>query len=203
VPSVKGKKIQILGDSLSYGQSSPGWFMGSHLGGAGAEVRINARVGRSAWNFYDREDTTAQLAAIRAWDPDIVIVELGTNDVGLSMSKDGARMAQLKRELAAGGAEVWAFGPPSFPTGTKHHEGSPAVVAMMRQVFGGKFIDLRPITSDLLSSAHRTSDQIHFTTDGAKLAGERMADRFERAGGGAAGVAIGVVATVALWLWLR
>jgi lysophospholipase L1-like esterase len=163
VPDVHGKKVLVFGDSLSAGQFSPGKVMAGQLDGA-AEVRINARV----------------LAAIRAFDPDLIVVVLGTNDIGLSMAKDKARMNELRDAFDAGGAEVWAFGPPSFAAGTREQAGSTAVVSMMKSVFGDRFLDLRPLTADLTASASRTTDRVHFTATGGKVAGDRMADRFLR-----------------------
>ena len=202
MPDVRGEKILLFGDSLSSGQLSPGWFLAQHLGGA-KEVRVNARVGRSANNFWAREDAPAQLRQAIGWDPTLVIIELGTNDIGLSMSIDGQKMREIKDALGQNGAEVWAFGPPAFPTGTKQHNGSAEVVQMMRQVFGPRFIDLRPITADLLSSAHRTSDKVHFTAAGAKLAGERMARSFREASDGGGDLGLAAIAAVALYLIFR
>jgi lysophospholipase L1-like esterase len=166
----------VFGDSLSANQFAPGQVMASKLGAG--EVRVNARVGRSANNFWAREDTAKQLAEIRAWQPDTVIVVLGTNDIGLSMKADGQKMREIKTALEQGGAEVWAFGPPSFPAGTREANGVAPVVTMMRDVFGAQFIDLRPITKDLVSTAFRSQDKIHFTASGGTLAGTRMARSF-------------------------
>jgi len=200
MPDVRGKKIAIVGDSLSSGQFSPGAVMASNLKGAAA-VKINARVGRSANNFYGREDHAAQLADLRAWEPDIVIVVLGTNDIGLNMKVDGQKMAALRDGLAAGGADVWAFGPPSFPAG-REREGAPAVKAMMSKVFTGRFIDLQPLTADLTTSAHRTSDGIHFTAAGGRATGERMAEAFiAKKDLSGVGIALALVAGLAAYLW--
>lgn len=199
MPSVAGKKVLIVGDSLSTGPSSPGGVLAAKLQAAGATVKINSRVGRSANNFYGREDYAAQIADMTAFSPDLAIVELGTNDIGLSMAVDGGRMAALKAAL--GPAEVWAIGPPSFASGTLA-SGSDAVVAMMRSVFGsGRFIDWRPLSADQ-KTAGRTTDQVHFTAAGGEIAGDRLAKEFLSAGGGIGWVGVVAVAVLA-WAILR
>lgn len=205
MPPVQGLRVVIVGDSLSAGPHTPGRVLGDRLAAQGADVTVNARVGRSANNFYGREDWRAQLQQIAAGKPDVAIVVLGTNDIGLSMSVDGQRMAQLREALAGAGADVYAFGPPAFPPGTRLVAGQPQVVRMMRGVFGGdRFIDLTPLTSDLVGSAHRTGDQVHFTSAGGDVAGQRMADQFLRASsspGGGWPVAIALL--IAGWFLVR
>lgn len=208
MPDVRGKRVLIFGDSLSAGTVSPGAVLAQHLNASGATVRVDARVGRSAYNFYGREDVRARLEAARAFDPDIVIVVLGTNDIGLSMKVDGQRMTQLRDELRQTAEEVWAFGPPSFPAsgpGSTQHAGAPAVVAMMRSVFGRRFIDLRPASADLVDvGTSRTSDGVHFTGAGARTLGERMHEQIVRASDtGAAAAVVFAAAIVGAWFWLR
>lgn len=178
MPDVRGKRLLLFGDSLSASPAAPGQVMASRLGAAA--VRVDARVGRSANNFYAREDHEALIAADLAWRPDVVIVWLGTNDIGLSMSVDGARMAQIQRELGAGGAEVWALGPPAFPKtgeGSRLEAGAPAVVAMMASVFRGRFIDIRGASAPMAPAGQngRAADGIHFTAAGGEALGARLA----------------------------
>jgi lysophospholipase L1-like esterase len=177
MPSVEGKRVVIFGDSLSSGAASPGGVLGSHLNAKGATVKINARVGRSAHNFYGREDTVGQLREIDTFAPHIAIVGLGTNDIGLSLSVDQAKMTQLRDSLArAGATEVWAIGPPSFADATLER-GAGSVVDMMRRVFKDRFIDARPLTADM-TTAGRTGDGVHFTKDGGSRLGSRLAGAF-------------------------
>jgi lysophospholipase L1-like esterase len=180
VPDVNGKRVLVFGDSLSYGASSPGYAMGEALAKNGATVEFNARIGRSAWNFFAREQWESQLAEGK--DFDVVIVELGTNDIGMDPTLERAQMIRI-RDAFAQHAEVWAFGPPAFPKtgmGSREHQGSPPVVSMMSEVFGGKFIDLRPLSSDMVPAGAngRASDGVHFTGAGAKTLGDRMAKTF-------------------------
>lgn len=183
MPAVSGKRVVVVGDSLSSGASSPGGVMAEHLRIGGAAVMINAKVGRSAWSFFGREDAGVQLAAIRAWAPHHAIIVLGTNDIGLSMQQDAERMRQLRDGLAASGATVWAFGPPAFQGG-RLAEGAPAVFDMMRDVFGDTLIDLRPLTLDAVTVAGgRAADGVHFSAAGGATVGARMAAVFLDAGG--------------------
>jgi len=177
MPSVAGKRVVIFGDSLSSGAASPGGVLGAHLTAKGATVNINSRVGRSAYNFYGREDTVGQLREIDAFAPHLAIVELGTNDIGLSLGIDQAKMTQLRDSLARVGAtEVWAIGPPSFADATLER-GAGSVVDMMRRVFKDRFIDARPLTADMKTNG-RTGDGVHFTKDGGSLLGARLAQEF-------------------------
>ncbi len=179
MPDVRGKRIVIFGDSLSAGSGSPGAEMATVLEAEGATVQINARIGRSAYNFWAREDTAQQLDAIAAFNPEIVIVELGTNDIGLNISADTTQMVKLRDALGASGAEVWAFGPPAFNPKLEMDEGSAAVVTMMVSVFGNRCIDLRRMTRDMLTIAKgRSPDGVHFTSAGGEVVGRRMAEEF-------------------------
>jgi len=184
VPDVSGKRILIFGDSLSSGAGSPGEEMAAHLAARGANVHVNARIGRSAVNFYSREDAAGQLASSLEFGADMVIIQLGTNDMGLVMSVDRARMIQLRDSLGAG-AEVWAFGPPSFRSSLGHDGDAAQVVTMMMSVFGDHFIDLRPLTKTMLTASEgRANDGVHFTAAGGRVVGKRMADELTSAGGG-------------------
>jgi lysophospholipase L1-like esterase len=175
--------------------------MGVELTRAGAIVQINARVGRSANNFWGREDTAAQLAAIRAFEPDLAIIELGTNDLGLSMAVDRQQMLKIRDALAASGAKVYAFGPPSFASSASSDQ-AVDVISMMTAVFGGRFIDLRPLTIDMVTK-DRADDGVHFTAAGGTILGQRMADSFESFGGSTGHVVLAIALVVAAWSILR
>lgn len=206
MPPINGLRIVIVGDSLSAGPHTPGQVLADQLSVRGATVTVNARVGRSANNFYGREDWRAQLQQIASARPDVAIVVLGTNDIGLSMAVDGQRMTQLRDALAGAGADVYAFGPPAFPPGSRLVAGQPAVVAMMRGVFGARFHDLTPRTADLVTTKYRTGDQVHFTAAGGDVAGQRMAQTMIdqlRATDPAGGWPVAVALMVAGWFMLR
>lgn len=210
MPDVRGKKVLVFGDSLSSGQFAPGQVMANHLTGAAA-VRVNAKVGRSAYNFFStREDYKTILADIASYDPDLVLVMLGTNDMGLTMSVDAQKMAALRDSFRAGGAEVWAIGPPTFPSsgsGSGHDDDAARVVTMMHTVFGADhFIDMRPLTRDMVPAGKngRASDGIHFSAAGGAVLGQRLADKVIATQDAAGTAALAVVAVMAfLWWWFR
>lgn len=180
--NVRGERILIFGDSLThYGadstpeiweptsltivnSSAPGAVLASLLRTQGAAaVRTNARVSRSAASFYDREDATGLLNADRAWRPTKVIVMLGTNDIGRSISKTMAAMAGIKSAYEGMGAEVWAVGPFTYNNANLNAQ-APEVVQVMQNVFGSRFIDGRPLSMQ----TGRTGDGVHFGAAAAK-----------------------------------
>lgn len=188
---VKGQRILIFGDSLTARNSapaqvdvteplprtssSPGDLLASWLLAAGAAaVRLDARVGRSAWNFWQREDAKALLAGDLAWRPTLVIVWLGTNDIGLNLTKDRQALEQIRDAFTAVGAKVIGVGPPAFAI-ARLTEGTPAVLEMHRRVFGPAVIDARPLSQDLLTGGARTGDGVHFTAAGASALAPRLA----------------------------
>lgn len=200
--NVAGKRILVFGDSMSHpgadanpqqsavvpsyaSSSAPGAVLGARLFAAGAQaVQMDAKVGRSATSFWNNEPATTLLAADAAFKPDIVVVFLGTNELGFNMTTDGAAMAKIRDAYRGMGADVIAFGPPSFASATYTAE-SPAVVAMMKSVFGpDSFIDTRPLTADLTAANLRTGDGVHFQQASAAILGQRMAGEVMASGGG-------------------
>ncbi len=139
---------------------SPGDLLASLCLEAGAEAAmIDARVGRSAANFWGREDTKALLARDTEFRPTLVLVMLGTNDIGLNMKTDGVAMARIRDSFP--GVQVIGIGPPSFPKVPRLENNSEAVVTMMKGVFS-QFIDARPLTAGT-----RAGDGIHFVSSGS------------------------------------
>lgn len=185
-----GRRILIFGDSLSHhgtdsapqiwdatprgsaSSSAPGTLLAWKLLDAGASaVRVDAKVGRSAYNFFtSREPWQQLLASDQAWQPDLVLVLLGTNDLGLGASPDQAAFRRLR--AAFGGAEVWAVGPPSFASATRNAQ-AVTVYKTLQNVFGSQVIDLRPLTVDLTVNG-RTRDGVHFQASGAELVASRL-----------------------------
>jgi len=186
--NVANKRVLIFGDSLSYRspdrdvlvsevdptrKGSPGDLLASWLLREGAAaVRIHAKVGRSAHNFWSswEPDHDEVIAKLQAWKPDIAIIFLGTNDIGLNMAVDASDMARIRDAFST--AEVWGIGPPSFAS-QDLTTGAEAVVKMEKQVFGKRFIDARPLSS----IQGRTSDGVHFTAAGARVFAANLADR--------------------------
>jgi lysophospholipase L1-like esterase len=200
--NVSGKRVLIFGDSMSHHgldsapdavdvtdasttrSASPGDLLASHLLNAGAaSVRINAKVGRSAYSFFNAEQGDAILAQEIARKPDIVFVILGTNDMLRDQQLDAAAMTKIRRAFADAGADVWCVGPPSFSdslqttSGMTYNDAAQATVTMERQVFGtDRFIDARGMTTDILTSDQgRAKDLLHFTPSGAQKWAARLA----------------------------
>jgi lysophospholipase L1-like esterase len=193
------KRVLVFGDSLTHrgsndapngrdvtegitrSSSSPGDLLASYLvvkNGAAA-ARINGKVSRSAYNFWRIEDAEAILKEEAAWNPNVVFVFLGTNDLGLNTSKDKEAFVKLHDALGINGADLWAIGPPAFADQTDTDR-SPAVYRTLKSVFGSDHvIDLRDLTQDL-KTVGRTSDGVHFTVSGAKTAASRLSKQIAK-----------------------
>ena len=184
--NVSGKNVLILGDSLSVGTSSPGGQLATILQARGANVRINAKIGRSAHSFFIAEAGGVILADEARRTPDIVLVMLGTNDLGLNLAVDAQQMARIKNAFPR--ASVWGIGPPALP---KRPVAAANVVAMMRTVFP-QFIDWRPLTP----STGRSPDLVHFRPEGAQLAAQNLAQALLATRGVPLAAKIGVGALV-------
>ena len=178
---VSGQRIVVFGDSLSKhghdsspeiwdvnqgsnrASSSPGDLLASMLAEQGAEaVRVNARVGRSAWNFFQRENSAQLLASDAHFRPTRVVIMLGTNDVGLGQIPDREAFIKLRDSYAAMGAEIWAIGP--FANTSLDQAGVARVVEAMRGVFGRQFIDGREISQIVRPGR----DGLHYDQVGAR-----------------------------------
>ncbi len=188
--NLSGKRVLVFGDSLSRvgpdsgpeaaeisaagSYSTPGAVMAQWLLGAGASAaRIDARVGRSAVNFFGREDAGRLLLADAAWQPDIVLVMLGTNDLGMGQAADQAAFVKLRSALGGNGAAVYAIGPPSFP-GQANEARRPAVLATLRSVFGSdRVLDAGPLTPT--GDGVRARDGVHFSAAGGRKFGAALA----------------------------
>lgn len=185
---VAGQRIIVFGDSLSHHghdaapeiwdvdqgsnrqSGQPGDLLASMLLEQGAEaVRVNARVSRSAVNFFGRENVSALLGSDQAFKPSLVIIVLGTNDLGLNPTADGQAFAKLRDFYKGLGADVWAIGP--FTYNSDHlNTLAPQTIEVMKGVFGRKFIDGRPLSSQV----GRSADGVHFGATAAKQTAERM-----------------------------
>jgi lysophospholipase L1-like esterase len=195
-------RIVIFGDSLSEG-TGPGAVMGAALreDQRVSYVMVEARRSRSAWNFYAREEHAAVIAQVLEARPSLVVVWLGTNELGLSAKTNRAAFTRLRDDLGKNGARVIAIGPPAFADAELRDQAT-AVYATMREVFA-TVVDARPRSLDLREAPYRASDGVHFTARGAAVLGPRLADDVL---GGArshpslwvAGAAIGIAVLVTL-----
>lgn len=187
---LRGRRVFVLGDSLSsrtnaqtYDASaikltgSPGDFLATRLRGAGAAaVRVNAKSGRSAISLFSKENGNAILTEVAAFKPDLIIVFLGTNDIGYPANSDGTAFARIRNAFPY--VNFVVLGPPQF-VGVRANElntGAEAVYNTLRSVFGrgasGAYIaiDTRPLTP----TTGRAGDGIHFASSGAKAFAEQL-----------------------------
>jgi lysophospholipase L1-like esterase len=175
---VRGKKVLVFGDSLSASDGAPGGVLAARLRDAGAIVRRNGRVSRSAVNLFsgkNGENGAAVIAAEVSYRPDIVLVVLGTNDMGLNAQADAAAFTRIRDAFTTGGAKVYAIGPPAFSR-ADHARESVVVYDTLGRVFGaGNVIDWRALSGDQVSPPARSADLVHFTSAGAQVAGQRLA----------------------------
>lgn len=194
---VGGKRVLVFGDSLTHRGSrtapdgvdvtessarsgSPGDLLASYLLEAGARAaRINGRVSRSAVNFWKgtngENGSQVMVEESVRRRPDLVFVFLGTNDLGLNAQADAQAFRLIDETFRANGATVIAIGPPSFASETLTSEAA-VVYQTLRQVFGLRLIDARPISTDLvLPSQGRASDGVHFASQGSRVLAARLA----------------------------
>lgn len=193
--NIRGERILVFGDSLtkhgadsspevwnvdagsSRSSSAPGDLLASMLLERGAAaVRTNARVGRSAMNFYSRENAKQLLADDIAWRPTKVIVMLGTNDIGRSPDGTRTAMTAIRDTFKGAGAEVWAIGPPLFVSPSEGlNGGALQIIGVMKSVFGGRFVDARYPTEQAGALQNRARDGVHFTAASARPMAETLA----------------------------
>jgi len=193
---LRDRSVLILGDSLTHrgsnsapnaievtepvqrSSSSPGDLLASQLLARGAKaVRINARVGRSAWDLVKRDGEGAVLDAEVARRPDVVFLFLGTNDLNLNQHSVMSAFAMIRNAfLRNGAATVIAISPPAFRDATKQARAI-GVYEAQYDVFGPKnLIRFFDLSHDL----SRTNDGVHFTPSGAAAAAARLADAIDR-----------------------
>lgn len=192
--NIRGERILIFGDSLSHhgadnapevwnvdagsnrASSAPGDLLASMLLERGAAaVRTDARVGRSAMNFYSRENAQQLLSDDVAWAPTKVVVMLGTNDIGRSLDGTRTAMTAIRDAFKGAGAEVWAIGPPLFVGASEAlNGGANAVIDIMKSVFGGRFVDARYPTEQAGALQNRAKDGVHFTAASARPMAETL-----------------------------
>lgn len=185
---VRNRRILLIGDSHSAGTSTPGGRLAAELQSRGAaNVRVDARKGRSAVSLWKEAGVAQAMAANVDWKPDIVVVMLGTNDATLTGVK--ADEAAFRRIVAAFPSTVAlvAIGPPTFPTRPDLERGAVNVYATLARVFGpGSVIDARPLGA--------TDTGYHFTSTAAKPFALALADALTgaaKAPGAAPGLAPG------------
>jgi lysophospholipase L1-like esterase len=195
------KQVLIVGDSLSDGTSAqpgtygvpptpprtPGQLLAQALEQQGAKpVRIQARGGRSASYFVVHENGLQILAGeVANYRPDVAVIILGTNDMMLDEAPTRTAFAKMKRIFDDAKIPVYHVGPPAFDPSLQSHYAATLganyntlaemVVHVGRDLFGSRFIDARPMTSDILTAAQgRSSGLVHFAMSGAQRWATRM-----------------------------
>ncbi len=183
-PVVRGRRILIVGDSLSLEKyngkavSSPGAQLAKLFRAEGAEVKVHALGGRSMLSFR-QGSTNGETAGglvqlenlINLFVPDWVLFLLGTNDEaniaagGQTVKKALEAWQEVINFVLQKKVPVIIVGPPAFApelsiytraNGSKHNipEVEPAFIAGLSSL-GVPFIDSRPLTSDLTSKKDR------------------------------------------------
>jgi lysophospholipase L1-like esterase len=202
---VRGQRVLVFGDSLTHRGSrvspdgvdvtepnsrtsaSPGDLLASYLLEAGAtSARINGRVSRSAVNFWkgnNGEAGAAVLAAEVVRRPSLVVILLGTNDLGMNAVADAEAFRLIRESFVANGARVVAVGPPSFIS-SELNQKAVTVYDTLTRVFGAaNVVDWRRMTVDIVKpSQGRASDGVHFTALGARAAAARLAQAIHTQG---------------------
>lgn len=190
--NARGERILIFGDSLTHtgsdtgpeiaqldgsevNSSAPGAVLGAILLQQGAAaVQTDSRVGRSAVNFWNREDTGSLFAADQAFAPTQVVIMLGTNDIGMDSGTESAAMQQIYDAYKTMGATVWGVGPFTYaPPGDALNASAGATFDAMKSVFGTRMIDGRPLSVQV----GRAGDGVHFGPTAAQETGLNIADQ--------------------------
>lgn len=154
----------IIGDSLSTG-NGPGIIMVDYLD-AKMHTTVDGKKGRRIYDLYENLPSFVEVAKKN----DIVIVFLGTNDRNKNYEVTKNRLLKIKQDMPV---PVIMIGPPFFACQDCDAEVAD-VIRAGREVFGERYVDSREFTYDLIATG-RTSDGIHFNTEGAKVFGARLA----------------------------
>ena len=154
-----GKKVLHVGDSMVGGQFGLTRALEAKLTRAGATLVRHTQVSATLTSF-DHAPLLRDL--LRAHEPDIVILTLGTNDTTVPFPRTFApHVANIVRRL--GDRECWWIGPPSWKGADT------GLVSVLRENAGTcRFFDSTKLELE------RTSDGIHPSDRGAA----RWADAF-------------------------
>jgi acyl-CoA thioesterase-1 len=157
--ALAGKKVLHVGDSMVGGKFGLTRALETRLAAAGAKLVRHTAVSETLQSF-DRSPTLRDL--LRTHDPDIVIVNLGTNDASVPFPQAYAHhVANIAKRI--GDRECWWIGPPSWKGADT------GIVDVLRDNAGScRFFDSSKLELE------RTSDGIHPNDRGAG----RWADAF-------------------------
>lgn len=172
---VQGKTILIIGDSLSAGQYTPGWFTAKLLETKGMNSKINAKVGRSAQALWANEQDSLQRLALQKFD--FVLIFLGTNDMMGDQTKNLQAQGFIRNLFSSNGSTVYGITPPAFQDAGKDNKAQ-RYRSLQEALYGNRLLDAYSASEDMQNDAFRTPDGIHFNAKGASRLGIRLASRF-------------------------
>lgn len=159
------KNIYFIGDSHTKSLTFPNTISGLF----GAKSTINAYNGASASLFTDDA-----LSSLKAVNPDLIIVRLGTNDI---YRTEGRYNFQDYRDLIA---RIKKYANANIVVTTIENSKIGMPVTMynneIKKLSGVKVIDL----NNLIDYKYQTSDKIHFTSEGYKQQGEAFYREFNK-----------------------
>jgi lysophospholipase L1-like esterase len=184
--ALANERVLIIGDSITVG--SFGSRLERRFKDEGATVKRDAKSGRATtWFYADAGKLDAgRLPGLAAFNPTTVIIALGTNDAGMFTTNVerakrffGKVIADL-RDNAAAPPTFWWVTAPAFDSRAKNVDASwiDAQIRAVSPLFDN-VIDARALTSDMTAKSDgRTSDLIHFTTNGGARYADRVFDAF-------------------------
>ncbi len=159
--SPAGKRILLLGDSLSVGKGSLGGQLAQRLTEAGATVTVNALGGRSSNSFVSGSGPhepdgkgAGQLELELADGVDAAVILLGTNNLAGLAVKNPIKATkksfdQIVSQLLSAGVEVYGIGSPHYEKRPEFGPFEEQLADTLEGVYGaGHFIDARPLTGN-------------------------------------------------------
>jgi lysophospholipase L1-like esterase len=180
-------RVLIFGDSLSKAgsdwsypiqyitlndnnQEQPGAILGYELAKRGYRVMEDCNVGRSAYNYFRNTSKYQKVPAAllieedKAFDPDLVIIFLGLNDIGIDWSQDQEAFKKLHDTFYY--SKIIIIGPPSV---YGLNDQIDIIYDTINSIFAN-VIDIRDVTSSMA----RTKDGQHFTVRSARQLADHL-----------------------------
>lgn len=175
----RGKKIYVLGDSLSL-PGQPFAEMAKKLEDAGGLVTVDAQGGHAIWEIGLNKPLNPMVRAFKravAADPDLFILAMGTNDYAANNAAIGKGLEKI---LDAFRGRTIVMGPPYFAPGVRGANGQEIApgtdkVYQMLRLYFPMTIDTRPLTAEFTAKGDRDRAGIHFRGTAGKRAGEKLA----------------------------
>lgn len=185
MPSFKGQRVVIIGDSLSLRGATPGAKLGGFIRGAGGIVDVIALGGFAVSYFRDAirlnnrkwgRPAQQMIERAKAFQPTLVLVLLGTNDYGQSSISIIAGVRELLKQLS--GVPIIFLGPPQVRAGLVAYKldvrKEMGRVDKSIKASATNYLSSFPLSEDLTGGKYKAKDGIHFTAEGAKIYGSRL-----------------------------